>query len=543
MKLPRIFFRGLAVWIFVACATMSSAADKEDLDTLRETTLRLIQLMVDQGVLTQEKANELIQEAKLAAEKTAAEKAAAEPKTEVKAADEPKSEVRAADVPKGKDGKPIPIVRVPLVPESVKDEIREQIKQEVLTQAKSERWGEPGANPEWLDRIKIDGDLRLRMQADRFDKSNTSAENLSVEGINVKNTTKDRFRMRIRGRIGLQAKLNDKFGAVFRLATGSADDPVSTNVTQGNYGNRYTVAIDRAYLYYQPKPWMRVVGGRMPNPWLHTDLVWDEDLNFDGLYVNVRKNLFKENITGFMTAGVFPLQDIEGSDANQAKSKWLYGLQGGVEWVHSPRASYKFGLALYEFKNIQGVRNSDGSTAQNDTKPQFRQKGNTLFRIDNNGETKPENYVFGLASKFREVNLTATADFSAFDPYHVIVALDYVKNIGFDKADVRARTGDDFEEKTTGFQARVTYGIPQIEKRFDWNAYFGYKYLERDAVVDAFTESDFRLGGTDSKGYYLGGNYGLDKNVWLSAKWLSADAIDGRKFSVDVLQFDLNARF
>lgn len=526
MKFPRFFFRGCAMVVLIICSTLAMAADKDELETLRETTLRLIQLLVDQGMMTQEKANELIQEAKLAAEKTVAEK----------------KETKSPEAPQAKDGKATNVVRVPLVPEMVKDEIREQIKQEVLLQAKAERWGEPGANPEWLDRIKLEGDLRLRMQADRFDKSNTSPQSLTLNGIEVNNSTKDRQRLRIRGRIGLQAKLNDKFGVHFRLATGKLnDDPVSTNATQGNYSNRYTVAIDRAYLYYQPKPWLRVAGGRMPNPWLHTDLVWDEDLNFDGLYASARRNLFRDNISGFLTAGIFPIQDVEGSEVNQAKSKWLYGLQGGIEWVKSPRASFKFGIALYDFKNIQGNPNSLNSTAQDDTAPQFRQKGNSLFNIDNDGN--PDTQRYALASKFREVNLTAMADFAAFDPIHVLVALDYVKNIGFDPEEIRSRTGTEFEEKTIGYQARVTLGMPLIEKRYDWNTYFGYKYLERDAVVDAFTDSDFRLGGTDSKGYIFGGNYGLDKNMWVSAKWLSADAIDGPKFSVDVLQIDLNARF
>lgn len=526
MKFPRYFLRGVAILALVACSVTTMAADKGELETLRETTLRLIQLLVDQGLMTQEKANELIQEAKLAAEKTVAEKKDTKPSESLQA----------------KDGKAGNVVRVPLVPEVVKDEIREQIKQEVLMQARAERWGEPGANPEWLDRIKLDGDLRLRMQADRFDKSNASPQTLTLNGIDVNNSSKDRQRLRIRGRIGLQAKLNEQFGAQFRLATGKLnDDPVSTNATQGNYSNRYTVAIDRAYLYYQPKPWLRVAGGRFPNPWLHTDLVWDEDLNFDGLYATARRKLFRDSITGFMTAGIFPIQDVEGSDTNQGKSKWLYGLQGGLEWVQSPRASYKFGLALYDFKNIHGRPNRLNSTAQNDTSPQFRQKGNSVFNIDNDGN--PDTQRLALASKFREVNLTAMADFAAFDPVHVVVAFDYVKNIGFDQDEIRARTGTKFEAKTKGYQARVTLGMPQIEKRYDWNTYLGYKYLERDAVVDAFTDSDFRLGGTDSKGYVFGGNYGLDKNVWLSAKWLSADAIDGPKFSVDILQFDLNARF
>ena len=62
-------------------------------------------------------------------------------------------------------------------------------------------------------------------------------------------------------------------------------------------------------------------------------------------------------------------------------------------------------------------------------------------------------------------------------------------------------------------------------------------------MLDAFSYSDFRLGGTNSKGYFIGGLYGVDRNSWLSAKWLSADEIDGEPFGVDVLQVDFNAKF
>ena len=64
-----------------------------------------------------------------------------------------------------------------------------------------------------------------------------------------------------------------------------------------------------------------------------------------------------------------------------------------------------------------------------------------------------------------------------------------------------------------------------------------------DAVLDAFTDSDFHLGGTDTKGYILGGSFGIDKNTWFTMRWLSADPIDGPPLSIDVLQADLNARF
>ncbi len=70
-----------------------------------------------------------------------------------------------------------------------------------------------------------------------------------------------------------------------------------------------------------------------------------------------------------------------------------------------------------------------------------------------------------------------------------------------------------------------------------------YKHLERDAVLDAFTDSDFHLGGTNTKGWVVGGNYGLVKNVWLSGRWLSGNVITGPQYGVDILQVDVNTRF
>jgi hypothetical protein len=82
---------------------------------------------------------------------------------------------------------------------------------------------------------------------------------------------------------------------------------------------------------------------------------------------------------------------------------------------------------------------------------------------------------------------------------------------------------------------------------------FAYKHLERDAVLDAYTDSDFHLGGTDAEGYVLEGSYSVLKDVWMTLKYLSASEVDlnpdpltasseGR-YGVDVLQLDLNATF
>ena len=44
-------------------------------------------------------------------------------------------------------------------------------------------------------------------------------------------------------------------------------------------------------------------------------------------------------------------------------------------------------------------------------------------------------------------------------------------------------------------------------------------------------------------GYFIGANYGIDKNIYASARWLSASEVYGAPFEVDVMQLELNTRF
>ena len=100
-----------------------------------------------------------------------------------------------------------------------------------------------------------------------------------------------------------------------------------------------------------------------------------------------------------------------------------------------------------------------------------------------------------------------------------------------------------WEGGNEGFYVRTTVGNQKISERWDWNVMLGYKYLESDAVPDAFTDSDFHLGGTNAKGFIVGGSLGIAKNTSLAMRWLSADEVTGPPLSIDVFQLDLNANF
>lgn len=522
--------RWVALAVAAACSGSAWAAPDDErakVELLHETTLSLIQLLVEQGVLKQEAADAMLKKAQQqATEKTAQARAA---------------ETEAGKAEVGKD-----VVRVVYVPETVKREIREQVRQEVVAQAKQERWGDVNAVPEWLDRLKWEGDFRLRYQGDLFADGNAPEFFFQSVGQAIGNTTEDRQRERIRMRLGLNANVASGVDAGIRITSGNTTDPVSTNQTLGNTGNKYSLVLDRAFLKLRPIDDLTLWGGRIPNPFFSTDLVWDDDLNFEGAAVSYAPGALdpQRAFKPFVTAGIFPLQEVEQNLSVRAKDKWLYGAQVGLEWAPSTRARFKAGAGYYDYRNISGVANQALLDTQfNQAAPQFRQKGNSLFNIDNDGNVNTS--LWALAADYQIANLTLVADFAEFFPTHIIGSLDWARNIGFDQGKILSRSGQAIEEETDGYQVKLTIGHPTFKYADDheWQAYIGYRYLERDAVLDAFTDSDFHLGGTNAKGFMVGGSYALYKNTWLSARWMSSDEISGLPLSIDVFQLDLNAKF
>ena len=99
--------------------------------------------------------------------------------------------------------------------------------------------------------------------------------------------------------------------------------------------------------------------------------------------------------------------------------------------------------------------------------------------------------------------------------------------------------------RTTGQQHWIVVIDFTSDKLRDraWRAAVGYRYVERDAVLDAFTDSDFRLGGTDVKGFIINIDYAFSPKVFTRLRYLSGNEIDGLPLGIDVLQLDMNATF
>jgi hypothetical protein len=526
--------------------------EARSLKELRNTVVNLLQALVERGVITREQAEAMVKNAE---EKAAAETAAAS--------------AAAAQQEKAEQG----AVRVPYVPDIVKDEIGKQVAAELGPSIKKELVDQVSSTgslfstlPEWVQRMHWNADVRLRGEGDYFASDNATGVYLDFNQVNSKggiekagdlallNTTEDQNRLRLRARVGFDAALGSGWSMGMKLATGSTGEIIATtNQTLGTYGAGYTVTFDQAYIRWtgQSSTGRQIftsTAGRFENPWLSTDMVWYNDLTWEGLTEAYRLNLSRDNAHRkdvFATIGAFPLASFSLLDSNpNGQQKWLTGAQLGLDLDTQNDSRLRFAATYYDYLHIVGERNSLDSTLFNWTAPAFVQKGNTMFDISNSSNqlTNPVN-LFALASNFRIADVILVGDLHLLPSYSIGLTLEALKNLGFNAAEVEARVGQYVAPRTRGYRADLAFGSSTTGPFATWRASVGYRYLERDAVPDAFNDEDFHLGGTDTKGYTLMLDFWWNPRVWLRLKDMASHAIDGPPLNIDVVQLDLNTRF
>lgn len=600
----------------LACAAggtlLASPVLAQEVGTRRVDGEKILELLVKRGVITREDADGILAQAEVVTPAPAPLQQAQAPIQGGIAA----------------DGSQV----VPYVPQVVRDQITEQVKRQLASQAQAEGWAKPGETPEWTRRIALYGDVRARFERRFFDKGNAdSFPNYAAinegqpQNINDRtagyvppaflNTLANRNRGQLRARLGVKANIDSWISANVRLATGNDRNPVSTNQTLGAFGGGgYQVWLDRASVRLTPLKDVNVDFGRFGNPFFTTDLMFDLDMGFDGVAVSARKPVTR-GVAFFGSAGAFPVfntdlnfgsrnaptADVDGANSYpgvrgpyKSQDKYLFAAQAGAELDLGDRWKVRLAGAYFHYDNVQGKLSApcqyyELTCSTDATRPAFQQLGNTLFPIRDvianplDPVGSPENQYFGLASKFRVLNVHGAVDYNPSSRFGMRLEGDFVKNLGWDRNLLRgtfdATTGwtgrainnlgadtriadpanangtilvpGAYEGGNIGWQARLTVGSAlglntdgdgAIE-RGGWNLMLAYRHLESDAVIDAFADSDFGLGGTNAKGWYLNANYAIGRNTMFGARWISSNEIAGPPLAVDRLFVDLLARF
>ncbi|WP_310474737.1 putative porin [Sandarakinorhabdus sp.] len=587
-------------------------------------TANLIRLLINNKVITKAAGEALLAQAEAEAATALAAEAQAKLAAAPTATLAPPTAVASAELPAPAPG----TIRVPYIPETLRAKIKDELKEEVLAQAKTEGWAKAGQVPDWLSRVTPYGDMRFRNESTFYSKANTNElidfgafNQLAPIDINAAtnptgfpllNTRTDRPNtFRLRARLGLRAKLSDLATVSFRLATGDDISPISTNQVLGGGFAKKDIWLDQANIRLTPTNWLSASLGRFSSPFKPgqalfdtAELMFDNDLNFDGITAAAdAKPWLPDNTRLALTLGAFPLEftdqefPINSVDkAGDGASKWLFSaqLKGGVTFGDGDYA-INGTVAYHSFKGVQGQLstpcdlfngNTQCSTDQN--QPAFLRKGNTLFflRDINPDPASPNNFAqpqtLGLAFDYDVIQVSASVGAPIAKGVNLLLEGEYIRNLAFKQSDLcrfdpkglpinniivadpvagaAAGTAASrfytnpctpdangriarFDGGNQGYSIRGVIGIAEPKQLGDWNIELSYRYIESDATLDSLSDSDFHRGGTNAKGYTIGGTLGLGRNLFVTGRWLSANEISGPPLAIDVLQVDLVAKF
>ena len=306
--------------------------------------------------------------------------------------------------------------------------------------------------PDWVTALKINGDMRARY--DYFKSENDAFV--------------ERSRFRYRLRLGFVATIKDNFEVGARLTSSDPSgsfggDPISGNTTFQDNGAKKFVYLDLAYGKWQfinSKPLSSsITVGKMENPFLFSDAVFDNDYTPEGAGYNLTWRA--DDVHSLkLNAGIFVLDELGGD----SKDPYLYGAQARWEAAWSKKVATSLGVGLLSIVNEQSLTNN---AVPNQNRGNTRNAGTGV-----------------LANNFNPIIADASLTYTFQDglpvvytaPFPIKVAGEYMNNLAASDRQQAASIG-------------VTFG--KAGKKGLWEVSYRYKYVGGDAWYEEFGDSDY----------------------------------------------------
>jgi hypothetical protein len=318
----------------------------------------------------------------------------------------------------------------------------------------------------WYERLQFSGDFRSRY------------EGFYREGDETRN------RARLRLRLRLDTAINDDARLGIQVASGDPGTPVSTNQTFTGFFTPKPLSLDRAFLAYNPRAAsaMTLGIGRFASPVSTTQMLFDEDLNFEG---------------GWEAVSWSPREGVDIA---------LVGLQTAVNELSSRADSFmvagygEVGLTLGAHRLQLSAANYGWGNADQIAVAVASDQLDSI--LTNAVIRNAAGDVLGFVSAFNVVDVMAEATFDTGTPaYPLRIAADLARN---------TRSAND---RNTGLWLEVEYGAPRPTGT--WGAGYTYGWIEQDVTPSAFVFSD--MPGTNLRLHILEGSYVLKAGLSLDA--------------------------
>ncbi len=410
--------------------------------------------------------------------------------------------------------------------------------------------------------LKLYGDLRMRYQWDQ-----------KQDQVSSINHDSQRSRERFRLRLNADFQLTDNIFGGVQLQTNNAAD--SGNQTFGGGFGNYNIYISRAFMGWQAAPWFTGIIGKQANPFYTTDLVWDADINPEGLVerIDFHKIFTGNSVSGYTKDGKsvvstssvcletpWELSLIAGQlvyDDNKESAvgtdfhtdAWLFNTQLVGSYKITPNVKFTVapGYMTYTAANTTNL-NNETAFMTNQTDPTDSTKTTALLA---HGSTRDLSIVTAPGDvSFKVAGLKAKVlwDFA----YNLAGKSRFDDIYGLDVPEINQHhTSQDDLAWLAGVQ------LGENKKKGDWSVLANFRQTGISAVDPNLNDSDFALGQLNTQGVKAGVAYNFTDScvgavtyydAWNLRKNLDlGQATSGQKIanvnSVQILQVDLSVKF
>jgi hypothetical protein len=307
----------------------------------------------------------------------------------------------------------------------------------------------------------VSGDLRLRYEG-IYNREEEQTDG-SLKGM----PNRDRFR--VRARLFFDSSIGDEIFTQIMLST---DQDTNREATTSNQSltddfNDKGIYLARAYAVYTPN-WLKklaLAGGKFKNTFLHTDIMWDPDVNPEGAY---EYYLYPgwANFKPFIQLGQMVVNEV----ADQTNDAALFIYQAGFDWTIG-KLTWTLAGSYYDWANLENSKYLHDAN--------YKGGGGNSFVLDADGNLE---YAY-------DYNLWEGISYVKFKLGSVPTTLifDYIVNAADNVPD-----GQD-----TAYY--VGFNLGETKKKGDWSLEYKYARIERDAVVGSLNDQDFY--GANRKGH------------------------------------------
>ena len=394
-----------------------------------------------------------------------------------------------------------------------------------------------------ISELELYGDVRLRYQYNGGETKSTGPVASPGAGVAGTNDWQERERERYRLRLGLRGTLLDDWFFGVRLET--SNNARSTNVTFGDdtasstpggggpfEKNSDTIYVGQAYGGYKGFPGFTFTAGRMPNPMVNTRMVWDPDINPEGLAEQWKHT--------FVFGGGAPPPPSYGKDGKAVAAPppepWLKLdiFANFAQFVYddaNPENPLGAGATTTKNGGTQRVPNTDAFLCAWQVGARFNfphnfyfQLAPTLYNYTGNGDTFNIHYVGGdprltnadsLATNQTGINSLLVFDMPVefgWKAWGIPMRIfgDFATNFeGDDRASAAGQPGQGSQRYA--YQAGL--GIGQLKKREDWQINVWYQNIQQYALDPNLIDDDIFNAQENMHGIAAQASYNLTAAV------------------------------